>query len=192
MTPDEFRTQLREYLAISPYGLIDVIPAGSGLCHVANTSVSNWDPAFVSTKAGRWTTAGQPSRYFATDVPICAAELGYDPGNPPCDKVIELWETTCEVSAINLTQLPSRILEALFEDKGPPPEKWRKSHILLEEVRARREYQDIRCVYAPSASGLMLGLGGMCFVADPSLGMARRIRAQSYDDWITGIADQND
>ena len=183
MTPDDFRNNLDQFLHTSPAGLTVQIPAGSGLCHIANTTADAWKGDYVSANPGRWTQGGQPRKYFAQEIPQCAAELGYEPGNPPRGKVVELWETTLEIEAIDVSKLPKDLCDALFEDKGVPSIKWQKPHMFIEEVTKRQEYQHIKCIYAPSASGASLGLGGMCLVVDPNTGVARRLKAQTYEEW---------
>jgi hypothetical protein len=110
--------------------------------------------------------------------------LGYTQDNPPSGKVFELYETARELPAINVARFPDDIREALYEDFGPAPGKWEKSHALLEGIEKIPEYQGVGCIYAPSASGRMLGTGGMCFVADPQGADVRRVGSYSYEEAV--------
>lgn len=183
MTDDELRADVRQYLSTNPSGLIETIPSGSGIIHLANVDSNAWGSGFVSREPGRWTNEGQPSKYFADALTVCVAELGYTDDNPPCGKVVELWETTREFPAININKLPSPLRDALYQVKGTPPDKWTKPHILIEEVSQHPDYRDVKAIYAPSASGFAKDIGGMCFVADPNTAPIHRIKSQSYDDW---------
>jgi len=177
-----FLSRVLETFTANPLQYVETIPSGSGIFHMANVGLDQWSAGFVSTKPGRWNIAGQDSKYFADDLRVCAAELGYTQNNPPSGKVFELYETTREISAINIASLPGDIQQALYKDLGPGPSKWEKTHALLKEIQMVPEYKGITCVYAPSASGLMLGTGGMVFVADPGGPDVTRVGTYDYEE----------
>jgi hypothetical protein len=184
------RRRIQETVGRDPQQFIENIPPGSGICHIANVGQDQWNPGFVSTRSGRWSENGQPSRYFADDFKVCAAELGHAPENPPVGKTFELWETAREIPAINVARLPDDIRGALFEDFGPAPDKWAKPYAFLEEVKKIPGLEGVGCVYAPSASGQMLGMGGMCFMANPLGPDVRRVSVGNYEDWVQGRFDR--
>ena len=188
MNADEYRPELRSYLEKDTGSLIEIIPGGSGICHIANkVTLAEWDPAFVSTKPGRWTEHGQPSKYFADQFEVCFQEVGYSVANPPdSDTVFELWETCYPLSAVNIDRLPDYLRQPLYHDHGPPSIKWRNSHILLTELKRSPVYSPIGCIYAPSASGILSGSGGMCLVANPFTDPIKRIATKTYAEWKAG------
>ena len=168
MAPAEVAQRLHEFLNITqPADVLTTIPSGSGICTVANIGAKDWVSGFISTREGRWNEAGQPTKYYANDFRTCAAELFGTDASKLDECVCEQWQTTGEVAAFDVSKFPKELQQAFYEDKGVPPDKWEKPHLLLSVAAAHPNYSGINSVYAPSASGIALGLGGLVFAADP-------------------------
>jgi hypothetical protein len=182
MTPDEFRRGLELYIQDNPGGLHVLIPPGSGICRIANVAWHNWIPGFISSRPGRWTRGRQSRRYFADDVRVCAAELGYFDTPVTPNVVVELWETSRNLPAVSVYQLPQALQDALYEDRGEPAVKWVKPHILIDVLRHTPEYADTNIIQAPSASGIVCDIGGTCLIT-PNSDAVRFIDRQRLGDW---------
>src|SRR5438552_18657395 len=102
MTPEEFERDARAVIRRDPTKLIVPLPSDSGMFRIANVAWDNWSANFISSQPRRWTHEGQSSRYFANEVEVCAAELGYFNTDVTPDVVVELWETIREAPAISI------------------------------------------------------------------------------------------
>jgi hypothetical protein len=182
MRLDDFRGDLGWWMRQNPGALFELIPEASGIIRLVNVPHPRYDPTFVSRRPGRWTLGDQAFRYFANDLVVCAAELGFYTDPIPPDRVVELWQTTRPIKSVSVTPLPRDLRDALYEDRGDPAIKWQKPHALLEALQADPDYRDNPFIYAPSASGLALNLGGMSFVA-PDCDAVERVAAMRYREW---------
>jgi hypothetical protein len=184
MTVEQFQITLDKWLRANPDTLHTIVPEGSGMCRIANVMWNAYDANFLSQIPGRWTNARTGCRYFADDIRVCAAELGYfgAPSPVPGNRVVELWETTRPIAALSIFELPEPLKIALYEDRGDPAVKWVKSHALVARLRNSPEYEDVGVFLAPSASGIACDLGGTCLVAPPSPAI-RLVRSLQYDQW---------
>lgn len=186
--PDQFREAVRKYLGTNSTGLLlTTIPEGSGICHIANVPEQDYDPCFVSTNQGRWNSAGEAAKYFASNFDIASIESHYPTGTPIEDRVFELHRTTKSIDAIKVSEsnLPQEIFRPLFEDKSPST-KWDLPAIFLEEVKKQPEFSNIQAIYAESASGIHLGVDGMCFVTSPLNGYTELAATGTSTEWKFG------
>ena len=160
MSLRSFELNLRGFLSSDPDILIDV-PPGSGICRIVPVSSPEYIPGHVSCSPGRWNHDGTSALYGADGFSICAKELGLSEGNlPGC--TFEYWETQATISAVDISAFPNEIREVFFERKGPPPFKWECSHALIDEINRLPQFKDVEFIYAPSASGMVTGVDGMC------------------------------
>lgn len=180
-TPEVFRREVQEYLSTHPSGLLDIIPAGSGICRIANVSPEEYRSDYVSPSPGRWNVAGKPTSYFAQDFQLCMSELGYTSNNPPSGCVFELCESTEQLNVVNVTKLPEPLQSGIYIGQSGLG-KWDMAHIFLDELQKCADYSDVKGVYAPSASGQLVGHPGAC-LASWSSQNTRIIATGSYQDF---------
>ena len=186
--PDQYRDALREYLGTNSTGLLlTTIPEGSGICHIANVPVRDYDPCFVSTNQGRWNSAGEAAKYFASNFNIASIESHYPTGTPIEDRIFELHRTTKSFDAIKVSKsnLPQDLFHPLFEDKTPTS-KWDLPAIFIEEIKKQPEFSGVQAIYAASASGMHLGVDGMCFVTSPLNDYTDLVATGTSNDWEFG------
>jgi hypothetical protein len=137
--PPHFREEVSSIISADPQRFIEIIPANSGILHLANVDLCTWNPTFISTRAGRWNLIDQPAKYFADRLSVCLAELGYTSDTPPVGRVVEYWTTTAEIQAFNITKLPEHMQPNIFKDLGPAPVKWQAAHTVLDVISQTRE-----------------------------------------------------
>ena len=196
MAPAEVAKRLNEFLSSEPKDIIVQIPAGSGICSIANTVPSNWVTGFTSNRPGRWNKSGQPTKYFGEALQLCAAELFGTDASKLDDVVCERWRTTGTISAFNISKFPHDLQTAFYEDKGQAPAKWTKPHLFVDSAAANGAYSGVQCIYAPSASGKALGIDGCVFAADPKEQPLQLIETGKYSQMIQpnepGSAEQKE
>lgn len=147
------------------------LPVGTGVCHIADVEPVDWISGFVGTGAGRWRLPGEEKKSFAESFGTSARELAGADRERLKNRVFEEWLVTAPKAAINICVFPIDLQQEFYTDHGSGVVKWKKSHILVEEAAKLPDYRGIRSVYAPSASGLALGIAGMVFVTDPRVDM---------------------
>jgi hypothetical protein len=183
MTDEEFRLELQSFLNNSPVAsVVTQVPLGSGVMRIANVPIEYYNPAFVSSSVGRWNTQGEIVQYFATSFRTCAVELGYGSASDAKDRVFELRETTKQFSAFDVSKLPQQIQTRIY-DSCSTAAKWNRSQIVVDELRRHSSYSDVLAIYAPSASGLITGVGGMCLVLPPLAELAKVVGTGTYEEW---------
>jgi len=99
--------------------------------------------------------------------------------------VCEQWRTTQNIQAIDISRFPENLRNAFYEDKGKPPDKWIKPHECLNVSSKYSAYSGIRTIYAPSASGEALGIGGYVVAADPSTQPMELIGTVTFSSMIS-------
>ena len=162
MEDEQFRNVVSSYLnSASPNTLTTELPAGSGIFHIANVPPEQFSPAWMSTSSGRFSVGGDKVRYFANNFDVCAHELGFGPGVEPSGVVFVASELSKSFSVIDVNKLPENIRNELYADKNQAT-KWQKSHVFMEAIRHNKGFGELRGVYFPSASGIVLGTGGFC------------------------------
>jgi len=162
MDNDSYRDLLRAHL--TQCAVADVttqIPTGSGVFHIANVAPDKFNPAWVSTRPGRFSGDGEAVKYYANDFEVCARELGYPPGTDPSGVVFVSARMTAETIVFDIHKLPPALQAPLFDDKSVTS-KWEKSYVLMKAVREDPRFTDVKGTYYPSASGQMLQSGGSC------------------------------
>ena len=184
MTPDEVRQRLRQFLDQDDPNLIVTIPAGSGICHIADVPAKDWISGFASSNPGRWNLSGEHKKYFADKFEICAAELCGTDIDRLKNCVFERWQTCEEIRAFNITKFPEDLRVAFYEDKGEPPDKWIKPHIFVEEAMKSEFYRDVHSIVAPTASGKALGIDGIVFVTYPDSQKVELLQTGTCNTWL--------
>jgi hypothetical protein len=184
MTPEQFRSSVHDILQTSGADILVQLPSGSGICHIATVPASNWISGFVSQRAGRWGLPDEPMKYYGDGFRTCAAEsFGTDTAQlDAC--VFEHWRLKQPVVSFNISRFPQPLQNAFFEDRGSAPDKWGKPHIFIEEARLSPYFSGVSSVYAPTASGQALGIGGMVFATNDPCGVAELLKTGSYKDWL--------
>lgn len=184
MTEDELRSGILEFLSTSSRDTIIVnLPPGTGVCHIADIEPAGWISGFVGTGAGRWRLPGDEKKSFAESFGTSAMELAGAYRERLKNSVFEVWRVTAPKPAINISVFPPELQRAFYEDQGPAPMKWKKSHILIEEAAKLPAFQGVQSVFAPSASGLALGMAGIVLVTDPRVDM-EMTRTGAYADFF--------
>jgi RES domain-containing protein len=184
MTEEQFRSGIHDFLQKKNADIVTQIPEGSGICHIATVSADKWITGFVNKEPGRWNKAGTPMKYYGDAFKTCAAEKFGTDTNKLDECVFEHWQMTKSVISFDISKFPEPLRTAFFEDKGNPPEKWRKPHILIEEAQASPYFSGVHSVYAPSASGQELGIGGMVFATNDPYGVAKLLNTGNYQNWL--------
>jgi RES domain-containing protein len=184
MAPADVAKRLNEFLSSQPKEVILQIPSGTGICSIANTEPSNWVSGFTSNRPGRWSQAGQPTKYFGEGFQLCAAELFGTDASKLNDVVCERWQTTGTIRAFDISKFPDDLKTAFYEDKGLAPTKWTKPHLFIDAAKAMNEYSDVRSIFAPSASGKLLNIDGCVFTADPKQQPLQLIETGTYRQMI--------
>jgi hypothetical protein len=162
MDKDSYRMAIRKFLDnCIKIDVITQIPKGSGVFHIANILPNQFDKAWISQNAGRFSEEGEKVKYYADKFDVCAKELGYPLGTTPSNVVFVAAEITEDTSVFDVHKLPINLQSELYEDKNSVT-KYEKSHVLMETVREDSRFKDIKGTYYPSASGQVLGTGGSC------------------------------
>jgi hypothetical protein len=184
MTPEQFRSVVRNILQTKSADVLVQLPSGSGICHIATIPASNWISGFVSNQAGRWGRGGEPMKYYGDDFKTCAVE-SFGASTEQLDAcVFEYWRLKQPVVSFDISKFPQPLQNAFFEDKGSAPDKWVKPHIFIEEARLSTYFSGVRSIYAPTASGQALGIGGIVFATNDPNGVAELLKTGSYKDWF--------
>lgn len=183
MTPEQFRSGVRDILQTSGAEILVRLPSGSGIYHIATVSANEWISGYFSTQ-GRWGLSGEPMNYYGEGFKTCATEsVGTDTVQlAAC--VFEYWRLKQEVVSFDISKFPKLLQKAFFEDRGSAPDKWAKPHVFIEEARLFPCFSGVCSVYAPSASGQVLGIGGMVFATNALNGVAECLKKGSYKDWL--------
>jgi hypothetical protein len=164
MENTQFKQQVVEYLGkVTRSDLVTEIPAESGVFQAVNVPPSRYCPSFVSTKAGRFTAKGEPAKFFATNFPICTAEIGFPSGSDATGIVFVAGKTSTTFDAIDVHRLPEPIKTELFGDRNVAT-KWEKSHLFMEAVKSEPRFEGINAVFFQSASGQALNMEGSCLL----------------------------
>ena len=167
MNLDLLSRELDIFYRSLPTNIFTEIPAGTGICHIANVAPYCWKSGFVSRYEGRWKLPGEYKKHFGDAMRTCGLELfGGPPANP--DQVIcELWEAQKDFYALDISKFPQELQVAFYEGFGPAPKKWEKPNLAITKFYEYPFSRDIYSVYAPSASGSLLGVGGMVLLTNP-------------------------
>ena len=180
---EEFLTGVRDVFHSDISQFTETLTAGSGIIHLANVPWERWQPSFVSERAGRWNLQGQPTKYFADDLGVSLAELGYSATNPPFGRTVEVWQTKDQLPVISVGRFPKEIQSAIYQEKDST-KKWEYSHLLVEEFAKQSYARDYLGFFAPSASGIVVRMGGLCLAANPGLQSVERVMAMPYEEII--------
>lgn len=120
----QFCNNVKTYLADSDTGdLVTPIPQG---IHIANVPPGDFNAAWVSQNAGRFSDTEQKVRYYANEFDVCAREIGYPPGTDPSGVVFVAAELRDTTNVIDIHKLSGEIKDELYADKDPAT-KWQKS-----------------------------------------------------------------
>lgn len=183
MTNDEFLTGIRDVFHSDVSQFTQTLPAGSGIVHLANVPWERWQPSFISERAGRWNLQGQPTKYFADDLGVSLAELGYSPTNPPNGRTVEIWQTKDRLPVVSIGRFPAEIQNAIYQEKDAA-KKWEYSHLLIQEFGKQIYAKDYVGIFAPSASGIVLEMGGLCLATNPRPENVECVLAKPYEEMI--------
>jgi len=184
MTAEQFRSGVRDILQTSGADILVQLPSGSGICHIATVPTQNWISGFVSKQAGRWGLSGEPMKYYGDSFKTCAAEsFGTDTAQLD-NCVFEHWRLKQQVASFDISKFPEPLQTAFYEDRGAAPDKWSKPHIFIEEAQLSPYFSGVRSVYASTASGQALGIGGMVFATNDPYGVAELLKTGTYQNWL--------
>jgi hypothetical protein len=151
-----------------PEELIITFPENSGLFRVVPVEPSAYDPAYISYKENRWNQEGHPNQYLARQLDTCLHELGVNTSTSPkaLGHVYERRKANCAIPMLDISKLPKDIQNHIYsvdDNFG----KWHNSHLFLTKFYTTYPELSLSGVYAPSASGIVLGYDGICVFTNP-------------------------
>jgi hypothetical protein len=185
MTLEHLTSRLHEFFSSNPCNITTTIPAGSGICSIAPVAASDWISGFACSEARRWNLNGRPTKYFGTAFQLCGAEFfGADTGKLD-NYVCEQWQTTNQIQVLDVSKFPEDIRSGLYEDKGKAPDKWIKPHALLKVASQYPAYSGYQNVYAPSASGMELAIGGYVLATNPATQPLQLMETGTFSSMIS-------